>query len=155
MNFFRMSIFAGFLGLCLVVFADPAAEKEAEKLLNIMGMDEALKQSMSQMLDLQLQQSPALAPYKNVMMEFFNKHMSYESLKPDILKIYAEAFTASELKEISTFYSSAVGKKTIEKMPVLMVQGGQIGATRVQKNIDELQAMIKTESERIQKLQQQ
>ena len=155
MIFFRMGIFAGFLSFCLVAFADSAVEKEAEKLLNIMGMDEAFKQSMSQMLDLQLQQSPALVPYKGVMMEFFNKYMSYESLKPDILKIYAEAFTASELKEISTFYSTEAGKKTIEKMPMLMAQGGKIGATRVEENIDELQAMIKAESERIQKLQQQ
>jgi hypothetical protein len=34
-----------------------------------------------------------------------------------------------------------------------MMQGGQLGATRVQENINDLQAMIQAESERIQKLQ--
>jgi hypothetical protein len=34
-----------------------------------------------------------------------------------------------------------------------MMQGGQLGATRVQENIGDLQAMIQAESERIQKLQ--
>ena len=38
-------------------------------------------------------------------------------------------------------------------MLTLMMQGSQLGATRVQKNIGDLQAMIQSEAERIQKLQ--
>jgi hypothetical protein len=81
--------------------------------------------------------------------------MSWESLKPEFLKIYANAFTATELREINKFYATDTGKKTIENMPALMAQGAQIGAVRVQENIGELQAMIKAESERLQKLGQQ
>ncbi|MFK8050027.1 MAG: DUF2059 domain-containing protein [Halioglobus sp.] len=138
-----------------ISLADPQAEKEAEKLLNVIGMEQSLVQSMALMLDLQLQQNPALGPYKQVMEEFFSKHMSYESLKSDMVKIYSEAFTASELSEINDFYSTKVGRKTIESMPALMAQGAQIGAARVQENIGELQAMIEAESERLQKLQQE
>lgn len=144
-----------FLCISSMSAADIASEKEAEKLLNVMGMDQALEQSISQMLDVQLQQNPALAPYKGVMLEFLAKHMSYESLKPDLLKIYSEEFTTDELKEINSFYATNIGKKTIEKMPTLMAQGSQIGAARIQENIGELQAMIKAESERIQRLQSQ
>jgi hypothetical protein len=133
--------------------ADAASEKEAEKLLNMVGTQEVMEQSMSQMLDIQLQQNPALAPYKGVMMEFLNENMSYESLKPELIKMYSEEFTSSELREINAFYLTDVGKKSIEKMPKLMMQGGQLGATRVQENINDLQAMIQAESERIQKLQ--
>jgi hypothetical protein len=133
--------------------ADVASEKEAEKLLDMVGTQAVMEQSMSQMLDIQLQQNPALAPYKGVMMEFLNENMSYESLKPELIKMYSEEFTSSELREINAFYSTDVGKKSIEKMPTLMMQGGQLGATRVQENIGDLQAMIQAESERIQKLQ--
>ena len=96
-----------------------------------------------------MQQNPTLVPFKNVMMQFFQKHMSYESLKPDMVKIYSDAFSASELKELIAFYRTPTGKKTIEKMPQLMAQGGQIGAKRVQDNIGELQQLIKEEAERI------
>jgi hypothetical protein len=133
--------------------ADAASEKEAEKLLDMVGTQAVMEQSMSQMLDIQLQQNPALAPYKGVMMEFLNENMSYESLKPELIKMYSEEFTSSELREINAFYLTDVGKKSIEKMPKLMMQGGQLGATRVQENIGDLQAMIQAESERIQKLQ--
>ncbi len=138
-----------------VLYADSAAEKEAEDLLEMIDMESALEQSMSQMLDLQLQQNPMLAPYRTVMLSFFKKHMSYESIKPEVLKIYAETFTASELKEINAFYATDVGQKTIEKMPTLMAQGGEIGARRVQENIGELQSMLEAETARLQMLQQE
>ena len=153
MNFSKVFVLITALGMSSMSLADVASEKEAEKLLNMVGTQEVMEQSMSQMLDIQLQQNPALAPYKGVMMEFLNENMSYESLKPELIKMYSEEFTSSELREINAFYSTDVGKKSIEKMPTLMMQGGQLGATRVQENIGDLQAMIQAESERIQKLQ--
>lgn len=153
MNFSKVFVLITALGMSSMSLADAASEKEAEKLLNMVGTQEVMEQSMSQMLDIQLQQNPALAPYKGVMMEFLNENMSYESLKPELIKMYSEEFTSSELREINAFYSTDVGKKSIEKMPTLMMQGGQLGATRVQENIGDLQAMIQAESERIQKLQ--
>ena len=95
-------IFLLLIVLCIppILPADEASEKEAEKLLDMMGMQEMMDQSVSQMLDIQLQQQPDLAPFKGVMIEFFNKNMSYESIKPELIKMYSEAFTASELKEI-------------------------------------------------------
>ena len=153
MKFSKVFVLITALGMSSMSLADAASEKEAEKLLNMVGTQEVMEQSMSQMLDIQLQQNPALAPYKGVMMEFLNENMSYESLKPELIKLYSEEFTSSELREINAFYSTDVGKKSIEKMPTLMMQGGQLGATRVQENIGDLQAMIQAESERIQKLQ--
>jgi len=153
MNLSKVFVLITALGVSSMSLADAASEKEAEKLLNMVGTQEVMEQSMSQMLDIQLQQNPALAPYKGVMMEFLNENMSYESLKPELIKMYSEEFTSSELREINAFYSTDVGKKSIEKMPTLMMQGGQLGATRVQENIGDLQAMIQAESERIQKLQ--
>ena len=155
MKITNIFLLLSFLCMSSMSSADTASEKEAEKLLNTMGMKQALEQSISQILDIQLQQNPALSQYKGVMLEFFGKHMSYESLKPEMLKIYSEAFTADELKEINEFYATGAGKKTIEKMPTLMLQGGQIGAARVQENIGELQAMMKAEAERLEKLQSQ
>lgn len=143
------------LSVFSVAQADTAGTKEAEKLLDLMDMEQALDDSMSGMLDLQLQQNPSLAPYKGVMLEFFRKYMSYESIKPDMAKMYADAFTAAELQELTAFYSTDVGKKTIEKMPELMMQGAQLGTNRIQNNMGELQQMIQAEAQRIQQLQQQ
>lgn len=134
-------------------FSESAVKKEASKLLDAMNMGDNSQASISQMLEMQLQQNPSIAPYKDVMLEYFSKYMSYESLKPGMIDIYTEAYTLQELKDINAFYQTPTGKKTITKMPELMGKGAQLGASRVQENIAELNGMIEAEDERIKKLQ--
>lgn len=134
--------------------ADPSAVEEAERLLNTMGMAATFDDTIEQMLNMQVQANPAMAPYRGALRTFFRKHMSYEQLKPEMVQLYADTFSASELREISAFYSTPVGKKTLEKMPELMAKGGEIGVARVQANAHELQSVIEAESERLQQLQQ-
>ncbi len=138
----------------LAVAGEDTHRQAAEKLLYTAGMEKALEQSIEQMLNIQLQQKPSLAPYKEIMLRFLKKHMGFESLKEDIVAIYIEEFTEKELNEIIAFYETPTGRKTIEKMPKLMAKGAQLGVSRVQQNIGELQQMIKAESERIQKLRE-
>jgi len=136
-------------------FADAGAEREAEKLLTTMNMSEVMEKSIAQMINVQIQQNPGMAPYRAVLLEFFGKHMNFERLKGDMVFIYAEAFSEQELKSINAFYSSSVGQKTIRLMPELMAKGSQVGQQRIQDNLPELQEMIQAESKRILELQNQ
>lgn len=148
MKSIKVFAFTAILALGQVVWADDASEVEAEALLGVMGMDKVLDESMTQMLEMQVQQNPSLAPYKTIMAEFLAKHMSYESLKPEIIAVYAEAFTAQELKEITAFYETPTGQKAIDTMPMLMQKGAQMAMARVQQNLPELQSKIEAESAR-------
>ena len=132
-----------------IAFADKEAEKEAEVFMSIMGMEEVLERSMNGMLERQLKNNPGLTPFKDIIRAFLQKHVSYDSLKPDMIRIYAETFTAAELKAINAFYRTDAGKKAIQKIPELMAKGGEIGVSRFQANVPELQALIKAESERM------
>lgn len=129
--------------------ADEASRVEAEKLLDTLGMQAMLDQAVNTTLEAEIKNSPVLTPFKDVMLAFFRKHMSYDVLKPELIEIYAEEFTASELAQIREFYSTPTGKKTIEKLPALMSRGAEIGTKHVQEHIQELQQMIKEESEKI------
>ena len=150
MKFSKLLILGLILLLPTLAMADSASEKEAAKLLDSMGMEQLLEKSMDQMLNVQLQQNPGLEPFKEIISTFLDKYMSYKSLKSDLLQMYAEEFSASELKEINAFYATEVGKKTIQKMPVLMAKGGRLGSSRIQEHIDELQSAIAAESQRLQ-----
>ena len=138
-----------------VLAGENAHRQAAEKLLSISGMEKVLDHSIKQMLNIQIQQKPGLVPYKEVMLKFLKKHMSYKNLKDDIVAIYMEEFTEKELQEILAFYQTPTGRKAIEKMPQLMAKGARLGVLRVQQNIGELQEMIRTETERIQKSQEE
>ncbi len=152
MKLIKIAICIALLSTWSLSFADTASKKEAEKLLNTLGLKEASDQALDRIIDIQLKQIPERPLYKKLIKRFITKHMSYESLKPDMIKIYSEAFTTSELRELNKFYATDIGQKTIEKMPVLLIKSAQLSTDRFLENIDEFQSMIelimKTESER-------
>jgi uncharacterized protein len=155
-----MRFIAPFLLILLVIApsltsADSAShEKVAEELLMTVDADNLMKQSMAQMIQLQIQQNPQLGLYEQVLQRFVEKYMSWESLRPDLIALYTQAFTEDELREIVAFYQSPVGQKAIKAIPTLMAQGGQIGVKRIQEHLPELQAMIAEETARLKKLQE-
>jgi hypothetical protein len=114
--------------------------KAAEQMLTLMDMPTVLKKSVDEMVAMQVQQNPSIAPYETVMKEFLAKYMSWDSLKADMVKIYMDEFTEAELGELNKFYQTPVGRKTVEKMPTLMSKGAQLGGQRVQEHMPELQA---------------
>src|SRR4249920_1997335 len=80
--------------------AEKAARTQAAALLDQLNMQKVLDDSMVLSLDAQIKAQPALVPYRETMLEFFHKYMSYESLKPELVAVYEEAFSEQELSEL-------------------------------------------------------
>jgi hypothetical protein len=136
-------------GSATVAFADEKSHrKAAEDLLMVMGVDTQMQASIDQTLDLQAKANPQLTRFRPAMKKFFAKYMSWDVLKDDFIKIYTDAFEEDELKEIKAFYETPIGKKMVKKMPELMSKGMQLGASRVQQNMPELQQMIQEEAQK-------
>jgi hypothetical protein len=133
--------------LPLVAGADQASHRAAaESLLNMMGMDKVMSQSIDQMLKIQMQQNPSIAPYEPQMRAFFAKYMSWASMKDDLVNIYMSEFTEDELKQLGAFYQTPVGKKAVQRMPALFAKGAEMGQKRVQDHLPELQAAISAQA---------
>jgi hypothetical protein len=126
--------------------ADPASHRKAvDSLFALMDMENLLNQSIDQMLAMQVQQNPAIAPFQTQMKAFLSKYMSWASMKEDMAKLYMAEFSESELNELTKFYQTPLGIKTIQKMPALMAKGAEIGQKRVQEHLPELQAALAAE----------
>jgi hypothetical protein len=151
MNPLKAALFAAALltGSLAIAAPDEESMKQAEKLLTAIGMEQTLTQLTAQMVDAQAQQTPALAPFKPIMLEFFSRYISFQSLKPELVKAYAEGFTTEELKELNAFYGSALGKRALVEIPAIMSKVTQTGTTQVQANIGDLQAMLEAEAKRM------
>ena len=137
------------LVLCLPSFALAEQRKEAALLLDQIDMQATLDQSISLSLDAQISSQPQLAPYRETMLAFFRKYMSYESLKADLVRIYEEAFSEKELAQLRAFYATPIGKKSLQLMPSLMAKGAELGQKRVEAHIPELTKMIQEQTERL------
>lgn len=123
--------------------ANMEARKEAETLLDLMDYDYQMNLQLEKVLELQANLKPELAAIKEPMREFFQKYMNYEALKPMLIEIYLEAFTVDELHQINQFYRSPVGKKSLEKIPVLSEKGRQLAENQIRAHMYELDQMIK------------
>jgi uncharacterized protein len=151
MKLFCLSILLGAIALFqpATIRADEASHRKAvESLFTLMELDKVLSQSVDQMLALQVQQNPAIAPFEAQMKTFLNKYMSWTSLKDDMAKLYMAEFSESELNELNKFYQTPVGKKSVQKMPGLMGKAAEIGQKRVQDHLPELQAAIAGDAEK-------
>ncbi len=79
---------------------------------------------------------------KQISAEFDAMMQKFLGYKADMLKdfevLYAESFTAAEMKEVSAFYRSGTGAKFIASMPALMQKGSEIGMKYSQKMMQDM-----------------
>jgi len=146
-----LGVFLFFSSIC----HSDGAIREAEKLLELSGTKEVMEQMTDMVLAQELQNNPTLVPFENVMRQFFQKYLSYESTKDEMVSLYVEVFSKEELSELNAFYSTKLGQKAVKTMPGLMQKGGEMGTQRVQDNLAELQQMIADEAERLKQLSEQ
>jgi len=143
----------GFFVVAMPAFGDPGISERdaAAAVLRAMGLERSMLAGASTMVDLQIQQNPTLAPYKEVMLKWAEKYMSWDAVAPGLIDLYAETFTESELKELLAFYKTPTGQKTLTEMPRLMQKGAALGVEIGKKHAPELEQMIRERTEEIEK----
>lgn len=123
--------------------ADEASHRKVVlELFQQMDMAGVLNATMDASLKAQVQGNPGVARYESQLRAFFAKYMSWDSLKEDFAALYMKTFSEAEMKQLIAFYKTPVGRKTLHEVPALMQKGAEIGMTRVQEHMAELQAML-------------
>ena len=78
----------------------------------------------------------------NVYPNKFERSEVVEAGKEDTITAYTREFTESELKKLTEFYKTPVGKKASEKMPQLAFLAGQLGLKKAQAHQAELRQTL-------------
>lgn len=117
-------------------------EAAAAELIEKLKLEEVSMASLDLMMETMLGQDPAFEDFRDVFEDFFSEHFSWTELEPEYVRIYAEAYTEPELRELIAFYDTPVGRKTVDLMPVLMRRGAEIGERQIEPHLPELQRRI-------------
>jgi hypothetical protein len=121
-----------------------SSHREAtEELLRIMGVEETSKSAAQSFFDAMTQQNPGMEDYRDVLMKWATDTLSWEKMGPRMTDLYMRTFTESEIRELTAFYKTPIGQKTLQKLPALMQEGMQIGMELAQEHQGELEAAIK------------
>ena len=106
-SYFQVFVLAGAVTFTCLTSNVKAGEKPAIKaaydLFETMNLPTIYKKTVTQLVDMQLQQSPQIAPFRQVMLDFFDKYMGWDSIKGEMAKLYAEKFTAAEINKLKQF----------------------------------------------------
>ncbi|WP_295769733.1 DUF2059 domain-containing protein [uncultured Mucilaginibacter sp.] len=124
----------------------PASRLQAAAdMLAATGLSTQMDGMYKSMIDASSTQIPAenKEKFSQILKSFLKKYMSYDMLKNDLAKIYAEEFTEQELKDITKFYLTPTGKKVNQKLSALMQRGIQLGQSRMQAHLPEFQEELK------------
>jgi hypothetical protein len=143
------------LGLCLVAAPNagaqtqtptPAATKAATELMQVMHADKTLHDQISAAFDVQIQNNPAMVPYRGAMQKFADRYLTWDAIGPQLTTAYAQVFSESELKDLVAFYKTPTGQKLASQMATLAAKGQAIGLAVVQQHQGELADLIRQQA---------
>ena len=127
----------------------PEALKAAEALTETLGMGKQGESGMLAMIPMienlarKLQLSEAeTAELKGIYKAWYNEDLDQAKLRREVTKLYAQSFTVAELAELSKFYESPIGQKTIVAIPQIMQKSSVIGMQEAQSKQALLQARL-------------
>ncbi len=128
-----------------------ASAAAAQDLFKAMKLQASLNDTTAAMIDSEISRNPGLTPYRDVMLEWLRKYMTWDAMLPELTKMYTESFSEAELKQMAAFYGSPAGQKALEKMPEMMQRTAMAGAKISQPHTDELRASMATRNEALKK----
>ncbi|MDD2055930.1 DUF2059 domain-containing protein [Pseudomonas sp. JQ170] len=128
------------------VLADTASHNaSAEKFLMMAHADKLgtpVYMQVQQMFAQRFEQTKAPASKKAVLDSYqakanaaLDQAIGWNKLKPDMVKLYTNTFTESELKDLVAFYQSPLGKKVLEKMPQVTQQSAQLTQQKLESAV--------------------
>lgn len=123
----------------------PSHLKAAEQYLVATGFNKLFGDNALYMINSTSAKMPEKhrASYVKGMQAFMAKYYTWDVLKDNFSKIYAAEFTEDELKQLTVFYNSPIGKKVSSKTPLLMQKGMAMGQQVVADHRPELEQMMK------------
>ena len=104
---------------------DSTKIKHIHQLMELTGMAKLGTQMMTNIVASYKQNYPAAT---TEFWDAFMKEADISQLFEQIIPVYDQNFTDNDIQQLIAFYQTPVGKKMIEKMPVIMQQSMQIGS---------------------------
>jgi hypothetical protein len=130
-----------------------ARTKLAAKLLEVMEVGKIMNQSFELVKKMQAgmikrfaqnakNQDLAVKKQQKIM-DLMQKELSWENIKPEFEKLYAETYSTEELEGLIKFYESPIGKKFTAKQPEMQQKSMMMVQKMIMRIMPKIQALTK------------
>ena len=125
--------------------------RAAERLLEVSGAERMFAGQADALLRQQLAAQPQLAPFEDVLRDFYRKHLDYATLKPDLVRLYVETFSEKDLDDMIAFYQTDLGRRMLAKLPEVQAKSIALSQQRLQAALPELMSAVRARMEELQR----
>jgi len=127
-------------------------KQAATELLKVMNLERTMMGGASAMADAMIEQNAAMGPYRDVLLKWAEKYMTWEAFGPRFVSLYTEKFTEAELRDITAFYKTSTGQKALALMPEMLRRGAMLGGEVANEHKQELEQMVRERAAELEKL---
>jgi hypothetical protein len=132
-----------------------AQETPVDEMFRVMSMDKQITGGFEAMLPVIDQMTAQFKldgqgkeELREIFRTWFNEDIDRKKIIHEVKKLYSQSFTNDDIREITKFYQTPVGKKFLEKSAQLMQSGAQIGMQEAQTKQVKLMERVKPFLER-------
>jgi hypothetical protein len=115
--------------------ADDASHRAAAgKLIEVVKTQETMRNAFVSSVDALVKGAPGgtvspaeLAEMKQATKDWFDQELDWNGMKSKLEDAYVKSFTEDELNQLTAFYQTPLGQKTLAQLPLVMQQAMAIG----------------------------
>ena len=141
------------LGL-LVALSTPAAAQEAARsftpshmaaareYLEVVNIQKVAATGAETMMEQQIDSNPQMAPYRAAMMSWAREIFASDEARDAFSRLYAEEFTEAELRELTAFFRTPLGKRLADSQTSMARRGSELGRKLAEAHQGDLMARL-------------
>lgn len=126
----------------------PVVNKKLSERVNVLLNVTETEKKFQNVLEAYVNGDPNLAIFKSKIMSFLEQFLSFKSLRPHIVQIYSDLYTLSEINGLIKFYSSALGKKLVEKEGKVEIRLAQLIKGQLERQMPQMMVWFQQELNR-------
>jgi hypothetical protein len=134
-----------------------AARPDVEELLSVMRVEKTMQSTMAQAEKVMAQNIAAqtklsakdateIAAMQEKIFALVDQEMSWQIIKPEMVRIYGESLTPDEVKGITAFYKSPAGQAFLDKQPLILQKTVEWQQKMMVSLIPKMQGVIQSEA---------
>ena len=125
-----------------IAAGDSASAASVERLVSLTYPEAVHQQMIEHTLRMMTASNPMMSGIGPQLRGFFAKNMSYAALRADQVRVVRESYTAREVRELTQFYASDVGRRFAVKAPSVSMRAQALSMARLQAGQAELMGIM-------------
>lgn len=118
-------------------------EQPVDRLMAVLQLEEAVTEAVALTLVQLMTLFPELRDYEDILIDYADERLDWETVKPVIAAWYAESFSDLEMLELVRFHDTPLGRKWVQNTPLFAARMEAFVRDRFSADLDVLELRMK------------